>query len=135
MTRTTKASISLFYNSSWLTSPDIFLQEVPHFERIIAGVSRLLQQMDPILKYSIVSAVTSSVIATFATSHVNNDNNIRFLGEILEKVLLAKDFIPLSSLLLGHNNLLFNTQAFATVDSNPKFTSALDLTSKTSQEK
>lgn len=135
MTRIAKAFASLFYNSSWLTIPNIFLQALSHFERIIAGVSRLLQQMDPILKYSIVSAVTSSIIATFATSHTNHDNNIRFLCEIFEKVLLAKDFIPLSSLLLGHNNLLSNTQAFATVDSNPKFTSALDLTSKTSQEK
>lgn len=72
--------------------------------------------------------------ATLAKLRTKHDDNIWSLRKMLKKALPVKNSIPLSSLLLGHNNLLFNTQVPASDNlvSNSKNTSATDLMFKTS---
>lgn len=86
--RITASASSRFYDSSWLTDVDKFLEIVTHFEEIIANS----QNIDFALKQSLSSVLIFAVVASVTSIHAKHNNEMLYLQRMIEKSLLIKEF-------------------------------------------
>lgn len=117
-------STSPFYNSSWLTNLDAFLQAVVHFKSITAYVSRPLQGIDLILEQLITFAVTSAIAIALTTLSAKHNNNIQLLCKMFQKAFSLRECSPSP-----------NAQTPSNPTINLATASSLDLASKDVQKR
>ena len=87
-----KASTSPLYSSFWLTDTNAFQQAVSCFETIISHFPSPPSHsfIDPSVKQSIASAVTSTVIVAVDAMQAKHEEEIFALREIIKKFLLLR---------------------------------------------
>ena len=126
-TKNSKLSASLFYSSSWLTSPDAFSQLVANLESITKHQQSDIQGIDTAFEQSITFVVTSVVASALAGLHAKHDDDIQSLCKIFEKTLPTKDSCALSP--------DAQTPDVGEADNKSEAAFSPDLTSKGSQER
>ena len=90
-TRTVQAFFSRFYSDSWKVSTVLFEQAVSHFKTLVTNYNLPTADMDPMVKQSIASAITSAVSVAVDAIQTKHKLEMLALREMIEKSLLLRN--------------------------------------------